>query len=74
MACLSDDGIHWLQQNEFVVREGGVAPTTTREYWHIGYPSVAQIAAGTIVVAYHEYSKDPRPVQGMWVTRFKLSA
>ena len=71
-ACISDDGIHWPSQNEFVVRAGGVAPTTTREYWHIGYPSVAQIADGTIVVAYHEYNKDPRPVQGMWVTRFRL--
>ena len=71
-ACISDDGLHWDVRNEFTVREGGAAATSVREYWHIGYPSVAQCADGTVVVAYHEYNNDPRPVQDMWVTRFEL--
>ena len=41
-------------------------------FWHTGYPSVVQCADGTIVVAYHEYSKGENPLQEMWVTRFKI--
>jgi len=71
-ACVSNDGITWSLANEFVVREGGAAPPSVRQYWHIGYPTVAQLADGTIVAAYHEYTHDERPIQCMWVTRFRL--
>jgi hypothetical protein len=42
-------------------------------YQHIGYPSVVQLKDGTIVVAYHEWSNDPQPIQYVLCTRFKLS-
>jgi hypothetical protein len=42
------------------------------QYWHIGYPTVAQLADGTIVAAYHEYSDDERPLQYLMCTRFRL--
>ncbi len=69
---MSNDGVTWSLANEFVVREGGAADPSVRQYWHIGYPSVAQLDDGTIVAAYHEYTKDARPMQCMWVTRFTL--
>ena len=71
-ACLSDDGTTWSPEREFTVREGGAAPPTTRQYWHLGYPTLTQCDDGTIVVAYHEYSDDAEPIQCMWVTRFRL--
>ena len=69
-ACVSPDGRSWDPRGEFTVREGGVAPPARREYWHIGYPTVAQAADGAIVVAYHEY--DATPIQHMRVTRLRL--
>lgn len=41
-------------------------------YQHIGYPSVVQLADGTIVAAYHEWSDDPQPIQFVMNTRFRL--
>src|SRR5215831_9198784 len=38
-------------------------------YQHIGYPSVDQLADGTIVAAYHEWSDDPKPLQYLLCTR-----
>jgi hypothetical protein len=71
--CVSEDGITWDPANEFTIREGGAAdPAKVREYWHIGYPSVAQWADGTLIAAYHEYSADEAPIQEMWVTRFRV--
>jgi hypothetical protein len=71
--CISDDGVTWEPANEFVIREGGAAdPAAVREYWHIGYPTVTQCNDGTVVAAYHEYSKGDRPLQEMWVTRFRV--
>jgi len=70
--CISDDGVTWSLAREFVIREGGAADPSVRQYWHIGYPSVAQLDNGVIVAAYHEYTKDARPMQCMWVTRFTL--
>jgi hypothetical protein len=43
-----------------------------REYWHIGYPTVAQCQDGSVAVAYHQYSDDEQPIQCMWVTRFRI--
>jgi hypothetical protein len=72
---MSDDGVNWDTGNEFVFREGGVAdPDAVREYWHIGYPTVTQCEDGTVVAAYHQYSQAERPVQEMWVTRFRVRA
>lgn len=68
--CISDDGMTWRAENEFVIREGGAAAPSVRQYWHTGYPTVAQCDDGTVVVAYHEYSQDDHPIQCMWVTRF----
>lgn len=71
-ACLSDDGRTWDPARELTVREGGAAEPGFRQYWHVGYPSVAQCADGTVVVAHHEYSRDIDPIQCMWVTRLRL--
>ena len=71
--CISEDGITWDAKNEFVIREGGAAdPALVREYWHIGYPTVTQCEDGTVVCAYHLYDDSPRPIQCMWVTRFRV--
>jgi len=70
--CLSEDGVSWDARNEFTIREGGAAPPTVRQYWHIGYPTVTQCEDGTVVAAYHEYSDDAEPIQCMWVTRFRV--
>lgn len=70
--CISEDGLTWDIKNEFVVREGGAAPPTFRAYWHIGDPTCCQLDDGTILVGYHEYSKDKTPAQHIRCTRFKL--
>lgn len=70
--CISDDGVHWSARNEFVIREGGAAPPSFRQYWHIGYPTVVQCKDGVVVAAYHEYSASPHPIQQMRVTRFRV--
>jgi len=83
--CISEDGLTWDINNEFVIREGGVPkPKPGRgsrtlqdmlimgQYWHIGYPSVTQLEDETVIVAYHEYSDDDMPLQYLMCTRFKL--
>lgn len=42
-------------------------------YQHIGYPTVTQMADGTIVAAYHEWSADEQPLQFVLATRFRLA-
>jgi sialidase-1 len=42
-------------------------------YQHIGYPSVVQLADGTIIASYHEWSEDERPLQFVRCTRFRLA-
>jgi hypothetical protein len=42
-------------------------------YQHIGYPSVVQVADGTIVASYHEWSEDAKPLQYCLATRFTLA-
>ena len=42
-------------------------------YQHIGYPSVVQLADGTILASYHELSEDERPLQYVRCTRFRLA-
>jgi hypothetical protein len=74
-AATSEDGVTWRAADEFAVREGGAARSDFSQYWHIGYPTVAQMADGAIVVAYHEYvdvPSGPDPIQAMWITRFRL--
>ncbi len=71
--CLSEDGLTWESKNEFVIREGGIAPRDSGQaYWHIGYPTVTQIKDGTIIAAFHEFSDDKPPIQYMRCTRFTL--
>jgi len=70
--CISNDGLSWDHYNSFAIKEGGAAAPTVRQYWHIGYPTVAQCDDGTVVVAYHEYSDDESPIQCMWISRFQL--
>jgi len=84
--CLSEDGLTWDIENEFVIREGGAAglskDTGPRDilttvlywqYWHIGYPTVTQLADGTVIAAYHEYSEDDPPIQYLRCTRFRVA-
>ena len=42
-------------------------------YQHIGYPSVAQVADGTLVASYHEWSEAAEPQQYVRCTRFRLA-
>jgi len=70
--CISEDGLTWAAENEFVIREGGVADPMVFLYWHIGYPTVTQLEDGTIIAAYHEYSDDDPPIQYIRCTRFRL--
>jgi len=83
--CISDDGLNWDKKDEFIIREGGVpVPISGKgdktvqdmlimaQYWHIGYPSATQLDDNTIVVAYHEYSDDERPIHYLLATRFKV--
>lgn len=83
--CISEDGLTWDIKNEFVIREGGVPEPKLgsgdrtlqdslimMQYWHIGYPSMTQLEDGTVIVAYHEYSKDNPPLHFMMCTRFKI--
>ncbi|MHA2185183.1 MAG: sialidase family protein [Promethearchaeota archaeon] len=83
--CISEDGLSWDIKNEFIIREGGVPEpkpgTGSRtvqdmlimaQYWHIGYPTVTQLEDETIIVAYHEYSDDEKPLHYLMSTRFKL--
>lgn len=51
---------------------GRVDLTHPGQYQHIGYPSVVQVADGTVVCCYHEWSDDPSPVQFVRCTRFRL--
>ena len=63
--CISEDGLHWDPENEFVVREGGVAPdgSGVRAGWHIGYPSSVQLADGRIFTVDHQWTQEPPYVQ-----------
>ena len=56
------------------VEQGGIDPAFPGHYQHIGYPSVVQVADGTVVCCYHEWSDDPSPVQYVRCTRFRLPA
>ena len=41
-------------------------------YQHIGYPSVVQMADGTVVALYHEWDDAERPLQYVRTTRFRV--
>lgn len=41
-------------------------------YQHIGYPTVCQVADGTVVCSYHEWSDDPRPIHIVRCARFTV--
>ena len=71
--CTSEDGINWDPADEFIIA-GCHAPEQEvhPQYWHIGYPTVVQLDDGTIVTAYHEYTKDEWPIQYMQTARFRL--
>lgn len=42
-------------------------------YQHIGYPSIVQMADGTLVATYHEWDEEERPLQYVRSTRFRLA-
>ncbi len=74
-AAISQDGVNWTTGKDHVIREGGAAAASVSQYWHIGYPTVAQCSDGTVVAAYHEYVANPghsAPIQALMVTRFTL--
>ena len=54
------------------LRAGGIDWSNPGIYQHIGYPSVAQMADGTIVAAYHEWDDQEKPLQYVRCTRFTL--
>jgi hypothetical protein len=54
------------------VSGGGVDWHHPGVYQHIGYPSVAQMRDGTVVCSYHEWSDDPKPLQYVLCTRFRV--
>jgi sialidase-1 len=54
--CISNDGLHWDIKNEFVIREGGVAPETIPAWWHIGYPHSIQLQNGRIMSVDHNFT------------------
>ncbi len=54
------------------VAGGGVDWHNPGVYQHIGYPSVAQMPDGTVVCSYHEWSDDPKPLQFVLCTRFRV--
>jgi sialidase-1 len=53
---------------------GGIDWQHPGVYQHIGYPSVVQVADGTIVASYHEWSDDAQPLQYVRCTRFRLDS
>lgn len=55
------------------MRSGGIDWYNPGLYQHIGYPSVAQLAGGTILTAYHEWTGDDSPLQYVRCTRFELA-
>jgi hypothetical protein len=55
------------------MRQGAIDWKNPGLYQHIGYPSVAQLTDGTVLVAYHEWSDDPNPIQHVLCTRFVLA-
>ena len=54
------------------VKGGGINWEHPGVYQHIGYPSVQQMPDGTVVASYHEWSDDPKPIQFVLCTRFKV--
>ena len=54
------------------VEGGGVDWNHPGVYQHIGYPSVVQMPDGTVVCSYHEWSDDPKPLQYVLCTRFRV--
>jgi sialidase-1 len=54
------------------IAEGGIDWSNPGIYQHIGYPSVVQTRDGTIVCSYHEWSDDPKPLQYVRCTRFRV--
>ena len=54
------------------VAGGGIDWANPGVYQHIGYPSVQQMPDGTVVASYHEWSDDPKPLQFVLCTRFKV--
>lgn len=53
-------------------RAGGINWANPGVYQHIGYPTVVQAADGTVIVAYHEWSEDEKPLQFVLCTRFRV--
>ena len=51
---------------------GGIDWNHPGIYQHIGYPSVIQTQDGAIVCSYHEWSDDPKPLQYVRCTRFRI--
>jgi hypothetical protein len=63
--CISEDGLHWDVANEFVIRQGGIAPqqAVPNLYWHIGYPTSIQLDDGHMFTVDHVWSQEPPYVQ-----------
>jgi len=63
--CISDDGLHWDPANEFVIRDGGIAPKdkVPNLYWHIGYPTTIQLQDGRLLTVDHQWTEQEPFVQ-----------
>jgi hypothetical protein len=63
--CLSADGLQWDVANEFVIREGGIAPPAAepKSRYHIGYPETLQLQNGRILTVDHQFTSEEPFVQ-----------
>jgi len=63
--CISEDGLTWDPANEFVIREGGIAPKdkVPHLYWHIGYPTTIQLQDGRLLTVDHRWTDEEPFVQ-----------
>ena len=71
--CLSEDGVSWDLENEFIICEGGEGPDKENTpYYHIGYPVSIQAADGSIFTVHHEWTQNDPSVQYITGYRFQL--
>ena len=71
--CISGDGVHWDVSDEFIIREGGIAPSHFPVYWHIGYPTSIQLSNGSILTVDHQWTQQEPYVQYVVAVLWELA-
>ena len=73
-ACVSEDGEHWDVPDEFIGSQGGQVSATdeARSWYHMGYPTSAQLADGTILSVFHEWTQEPPFVQQLVGVQYEI--